>query len=146
MRISTAAELGIRGMVYLAANYQNGPVPMGEICQEQKLPRQYMLKIFAALGRAGFVRGNRGRGGGYALARAPGEISILDIIQAIEGPLALNFCQNRPSQCRWNNSNHKCQVRPMWDELQAITTKKLGEFHLDRVLLAADEPSGPPTA
>lgn len=121
-------------MVYLAENYQNGPVPMGQICQEQKLPRQYMLKIFAALGRAGFVRGNRGRGGGYTLARAPGKISILEIIEAVEGPLALNLCQNKPSQCRWNNNHHKCQVQPMWDELQAITVKKLGEFHLDRVL------------
>ena len=121
-------------MVYLAVNYQNGPVPMVEICQEQKLPRQYMLKIFSALSRAGFVRGNRGRGGGYALARDPGEISILDIIEAVEGPLALNFCQNRPSQCRWNGNNHECRIRPMWDELQAITVKKLGEFHLDRVL------------
>ena len=133
MRISTAAELGIRGMAYLAVNYQNGPVSMAKICQEQKLPRQYMLKIFAALGRAGFVRGNRGRGGGYALARAPGKISILDIIEAVEGPLALNFCQNRPSQCRWNNDS-KCRIRPMWEELQAITAKKLGQFHLDRVL------------
>ena len=142
MRISTAAELGIRGMLYLAANYQNGPVPMGEICQEQKLPRHYMLKIFAALVRAGFVRGNRGRGGGYTLALNPGEISILDIIEAVEGPLALNRCQNKPSQCRWHTGDNTCQVRPVWDELQAITAKKLGEFHLDRVVKTAHEPSG----
>lgn len=141
MRLSTAAELGIRGMIYLAANYQNGPVPMAKICREQELPRQYMLKIFSALGRAGFVRGNRGKGGGYSLAQPPGKISILDIIEAVEGPLALNFCQHNPSQCRWEN-NSKCPIHPMWTELQAITAQKLGEFRLDRVLQAEEERSG----
>ncbi len=79
------------------------------------------------------------------MARAPEEISILDIIEAVEGPLALNLCQNKPSQCRWRSDDDVCQVQPMWDELQAITAKTLGEFRLDRVLLAADEPSGPAT-
>ncbi len=80
------------------------------------------------------------------MARAPGEISMLDIIEAVEGPLALNLCQNKPSQCRWNTDNDTCQVRPVWDELQAITAKRLGEFHLDRVLEDAGESSIPPMA
>ena len=130
MRISTAAELGIRGMTYLARQYRNGPVPMATICREQELPRQYMLKIFAALSRAGFVRTCRGKGGGFVLARPPAEISILNIMEAVEGPLALNFCQNKPSQCRWDDD---CPVRPLWDELQEIAFKKLGAFRLDRV-------------
>ena len=87
MRVSTAAELGIRGMAYLAQNYQNGPVPMAVICREQDLPRQYMLKIFGSLTRAGFVRTTRGKGGGFILGHPPADISILDIIEAVEGPL-----------------------------------------------------------
>ena len=134
MRISTAAELGIRGMAYLAANHQNGPVSMATICQEQKLPRQYMLKIFASLNRAGFVRTNRGKGGGFSLAHPPADISILDIIQAVEGPMALNFCQNKPSQCRWNSDDDNCPIRPLWDNLQEIVTEQLRAYHLDRVL------------
>ena len=131
MRISTAAELGVRGMAYLAKNYLNGPVPMATICREQGLPRQYMLKIFAALGRAGYVRTTRGKGGGFVLAHPPQDISILNIIEAVEGPLALNFCQSKPSRCRWPSDN--CPIQPLWDDLQAITSRKLGEFRLDRV-------------
>ena len=131
MRISTAAELGVRGMAYLARNYQNGPVPMATICREQRLPRQYMLKIFAALARAGYVRTSRGKGGGFVLAHPPADISILDIIEAVEGPLALNFCQSKPSRCRWHNPN--CPIKPLWDDLQQVISHKLGEFCLDRV-------------
>ena len=131
MRISTAAELGVRGMAYLAQNYHNGPVPMATICREQVLPRQYMLKIFAALGRAGLVRTSRGKGGGFVLAYPPADISILNIIEAVEGPLALNFCQSTPSRCCWGESN--CQIQPLWNDLQQITSRKLGEFRLDRV-------------
>ncbi len=133
MHLSTAAELGIRGMAYLAVNYHKGPVTMSKICQEQDLPRQYMVKLFTALGRASLVHSRRGRSGGYTLTRSPEEISILDIIEAVEGPLALNLCQKRPSLCRWSN-DPECQIHPMWDELQAITAKILGEFYLDRLL------------
>ena len=133
MHLSTAAELGIRGMAYLAVNYHKGPVSMSKICQEQELPRQYMVKVFLALGRVNLVHSSRGRSGGFALTRSPEEISILDIIEAVEGPLALNLCQKRPSRCRWTNDS-ECQIHPMWDELQAITAKILGEFHLDRLL------------
>lgn len=136
MRMSTAAELGVRGMAYLARNYNNGPVPMATICREQDLPRQYMLKIFSALARAGYVRTTRGKGGGFVLAHPPGDISILNIIEAIEGPLALNFCQNEPSRCRWDNPD--CPIKPLWDDLQQSTVRKLGEFRLDR---AASPPS-----
>ena len=131
MHISTAAELGVRGMAYLAQNYRNGPVPMATICREQDLPRQYMLKIFAALGRAGLVRTNRGKGGGFTLAHPPADISILNIIEAVEGPLAVNFCQSTPSRCRWES--YDCQIQPLWNDLQEITHRKLGEFRLDRV-------------
>jgi len=130
MRLSTAAELGVRGMVYLARNYRNGPVPMATICREQKLPRQYMLKIFAALARAGYVRTTRGKGGGFVLAHPPQDISILNIIEAVEGPLALNFCQSNPPQCRWDNTD--CPIKPLWDDLQQVTSHKLGQFCLDR--------------
>ena len=135
MRVSTAAELGIRGMAYLAQNYQNGPVPMAIVCREQDLPRQYMLKIFAALSRAGFLRTTRGKGGGFVLAHPPADISILDIIEAVEGPLALNFCQSKPSRCRWDS--HDCPIQPLWNDLQEVTVQKLGEFRLDRVTSAS---------
>ena len=135
MRISTAADLGIRGMAFLAQNYRNGPVPMATICQEQGLPRQYTHKVFAALGRAGLVHTKRGKGGGFVLARPPADISILNIIEAIEGQLVLNSCQSNPPRCRWNSDD--CPIRPLWHELQGITSRKLAEFRLDRAVSAS---------
>lgn len=95
-----------------------------------------MLKIFAALTRAGFVRTARGKGGGFTLGHPPEDISILDIIQAIEGPLALNLCQANPPQCRWAEQN--CPIKPLWNELQLLTAEKLGAFALDRLTQPPD--------
>ena len=132
MRLSNETALGIRGMVYLAQNHDKGLVPLHQICRDKSLPEHYMYKVFSYLKTAGLVRSARGRGAGYALNRSPESISILDIIQAIDGPLAVNFCQSDPPACNWHEED--CLIRPLWSELQEFAVRKLGEFTLDRVI------------
>jgi Rrf2 family protein len=134
MKLTAAAELAIRGMLVLAEKHGQGPTPLATICQQRDLPKEYLTKIFASLSRDGLITPIRGKGGGYVLAREPKDISLLDIIEAVEGPIALNFCQQDPPQCEQDH----CPVRPVWTELQQIIREKLGAKSL------ADYLSGQP--
>jgi len=127
MKVSPAAELAIRGILVLAENGgMNGPVTLARICEERKLPRQYLAKIFGTLARAGLVTPIRGKRGGYELGRPAEEITILDVIEAVEGPIALNFCQHSPPKC----DNPRCALRPLWNELQKLLRERLGSVTL----------------
>lgn len=114
MKLSMAAEFGVRGILCLAQEYGNGPLPLDEICRRRGLQKQYLTKIFGMLSRADLVDAVRGKGGGYLLAKPPSEISLLDVIEAVEGPLAVNLCQNTPPKCE----DLDCLVRPVWTEVQ----------------------------
>ena len=118
----------------LAARYGRGPVPLKEICRIRDLARDYLTKIFASLGRAGIVRAVRGKGGGFILARDPKRITVLEVIEAVDGPLAVNLCQHEPPLCE----EVGCPLRPVWQDLQESIRSKLSAVTLD---LVAWEPS-----
>ncbi len=134
MQLSKAAELAVRGTTVLAGRYGQGPVPLAEICRARHLPRDYLTKIFTSLSRAGIVRAIRGKGGGFVLTRDPREISVLEVIEAVEGPLALNLCQHDPPLCE----ELDCPLRPVWQELQETVRAALSKATLD--LFACEQP------
>ncbi len=126
MKLSIAAELGLRGAVVLAEEYGRGPITLEKICSRRDLPKQYLVKIFASLSRAGLVTPVRGKRGGYMLARDPKDVSLLQLIEAIEGPLALNLCQQNPCGC----DEVDCPIRPLWRDLQQTVCEKLAGMTL----------------
>ena len=115
--------MAVRGVIALAERFGQGPVALASICREQL---QYMTKIFSALVRADIVTPVRGRDGGYMLSREPSLISLLDVIEAVEGPLALNYCQHTPAKC----DNLECKVRPVWTALQQTIHERLNTVKL----------------
>lgn len=88
--------------------------------------KEYLTKIFSALTRAGLLTPMRGKGGGYRLARDPSDITLREIIEAVEGPIALNFCQHDPPQC----DEDECRLRLMWSDLQETMVNRLGSVTL----------------
>ena len=134
MKISPAAEFAVRGAVVLAERYGNGPTTLDSICKAQDLSKQYLVKIFASLTRAGLVTPVRGKRGGYLLAREPSEISILDLMKAVEGPIAVNFCQHDPPRC----DRTDCALRSMWGDIQQFICDKLENTTLGQCLEADD--------
>ena len=135
MKLTVAAELAVRGVLVLAERFGTEPVPLGRICELRDLPREYMTKIFASLARADLITAVRGKHGGYRLARPPKDISLLEIIEAVEGPIALNFCQHNPPQC----DREDCPVRPVWSELQEIIRDKLASASLADCVVAGGQ-------
>lgn len=88
MRLSLQAQYAICGMFDLAYNGEGAPIQVRVIGQRQRIPARYLEQIFQRLRRAELVRGKRGPGGGYVLARPAAAISVRDIVEAVEGPLA----------------------------------------------------------
>ena len=88
MRISQQAQYAICGMFDLAYGSAKAPVQVRVIGERQRIPVRFLEQIFQRLRKAQLVRGKRGPGGGYVLARSPSEITLRDILEAVEGPLA----------------------------------------------------------
>jgi Rrf2 family protein len=87
MRLSIQAQYAVCGVFDLAYNGGDQPVQVRVIGDRQQIPARYLEQIFQRLRRAKLVRGKRGPGGGYVLARPPGEITLREVIEAVEGPL-----------------------------------------------------------
>ena len=92
MIFSNATEYAIRGLSELAARNISGPVMLDDLVVGTGLPRDFVAKIFQKLVRAGILRSAKGRGGGFALAKAQHEVRLIDIVEAIEGPQLLDEC------------------------------------------------------
>jgi len=87
MRITTKSRFAVAAMVDIALREQNGPVSLKDISKRHQISVSYLEQMFSRLRQHGLVRSTRGPGGGYALGRKPQEISVVDIIHAINGPL-----------------------------------------------------------
>lgn len=88
MKISARGRYAVRGMLDVALNSRNFPAPLADISLRQAITISNLEQLFAKLRRAGLVRSVRGPGGGYFLAKGPHEITIADILRAVEEPLA----------------------------------------------------------
>jgi len=127
MKLSMGTEMAVRGILVLAAREDSRPVSLKEVCRLRDLSRDNMTRLFALLTRARLVMAVRGKNGGYRLARPASEITLLDVIEAVEGPLALNLCQQDPAQCDRPN----CPMKEVWDGLQEEVRAALSENTLE---------------
>ena len=87
MKLSRTVGDALRATLYLAAEEPNKPVPCSKIAKEREMPERFLLQILSNLVNQGVLRSTRGVDGGYTLAGPPSDVSLLDIIEAIEGPL-----------------------------------------------------------
>ncbi|MBN1126684.1 MAG: Rrf2 family transcriptional regulator [Sedimentisphaerales bacterium] len=88
MKISRSAGYGMVAVGYIAENSKDGAVLASRISKEYNIPMEYLLKILQQLVRANVLRSKRGPRGGFTMARAPKDITMLEIIEAVSGPLA----------------------------------------------------------
>ncbi len=84
MRLSTKARAAVEAALYLASHHDRGPCNANDICRDQNISVSYLEQLFAALRQHGLVVGVRGPGGGYRLAKPPEEISVADVITAVD--------------------------------------------------------------
>ena len=130
MKLSTRGKYGLYAMHYLAQHLEDGPQSLNRIAAVG-IPKQYLEQLLGSLRRNGLIRSVRGANGGYQIARLPGEISLLDIIDAMEGPLELSDCIADETQC---SKSSKCRVRNMWDQLTTTINHELASVTLGDML------------
>ena len=119
MKVSTRAHYGLRAMTELAANYEQGLMPLSEIARSEQLPLAYLEQLIAELRRAGLVEGIRGVHGGYRLARQPDQITVGDIYRVLEGPIAPVDCTTEDYVSGSCVVEESCLSRSVWERVRA---------------------------
>jgi Rrf2 family protein len=122
MQITRQADYALRAMLYLAQLEPTQRAATSQIAEEQHIPPSFLAKIISQLSIAGLIHTSRGARGGVSMARTPEEISILEVVEAIDGPIALNECTHSPASCPFGEN---CPLRPLWCETQADLVDRL---------------------
>jgi Rrf2 family protein len=133
MQITRQADYALRAMLYLAREYPNKDqrAATSKIAEEQEIPASFLAKIISQLSIAGLIQTSRGAKGGVRLARKPEEISLLDVVEAIDGPISLNECVDDPSVCSFGDN---CPIHDVWCEAKAQLVRKLRDATFDKLL------------
>jgi Rrf2 family protein len=87
LSITTKSPYALRALVELARLRGGGPVPIGELARRRDIPVQFLEQLFAVLRRAGILKSQRGVKGGYSFAREPSEITVIEIVELLDGPV-----------------------------------------------------------
>ncbi len=112
MRLTAKSEYGLLAMIDLACTYGSGPVSAREISERREIPLRFLEQLFVALRRAGIVSAVRGAKGGFVLTREPVQITVLDIVEALEGSLETSVCDSeREAGCSRMGA---CAAAPVW--------------------------------
>jgi len=132
MKISTKGEYGIRAMMELSNRYGEGYVQSAQIAAARKIPENYLYQLLITLRKAGLVQSRRGPQGGHMLARPPEDISVAEVVKALEGPLAPVTCiqDNIVGTCAYTKH---CVLKDVWREvtqatLEILTQHTFGEL------------------
>jgi Rrf2 family transcriptional regulator, iron-sulfur cluster assembly transcription factor len=99
MQITRAGEYGVLGLMNLARRSPGQMAMIDEVSRTEQIPKSFLAKIFQSLAKAGLVRSIRGAGGGFALVKDPAQVSVLEIIEAIEGKIVFQRCKQLKPDC-----------------------------------------------
>lgn len=143
MLISTKGRYALRIMLDLAQQEPGAFIPLPAIAERQEASEKYLESIISTLARAGLVEGQRGKGGGYRLARRPCDYSVGEILRLAEGSLAPVSClEAGATPCPKASS---CRTLPVWEKLESLICGYLDEVTLTSLLDGGAEIGGCPS-
>lgn len=122
MQITKQADYAVRAMVFLAKLEPDKRAATSQIALEQKIPPSFLAKIISQLSITGLINTSRGAHGGVMLSRPAKRISLLEVVEAIDGPISLNYCALHPDSCE---NSKECPMHEIWVEVQGDLVKKL---------------------
>jgi Rrf2 family cysteine metabolism transcriptional repressor len=131
MKLSTRALYGLRAMMVIAQESADGPVMVREIATRQQLPATYLEQVMVMLRKAGLVSATRGAHGGYRLPQHAASITLYEIIEALDGPLALVDCAHIPC-C--SHTPDMCALKDVLDAACRLMTVSLQQISLAELL------------
>jgi len=117
MKISRKSDYALRAVLHIAKQPAEKRNSINVIAESEAIPRDFLAKILKELTRAQILRSYQGVHGGYQLAKPSSQVSVLDIIEAMDGPLGLNLCVRGDRGCDCDRAE-KCTMFPFWQRLQ----------------------------
>lgn len=130
MRLTTKGRFAVTAMLDLALRQDKGPVTLSGISERQNISLSYLEQLFGKLRRADLVDSVRGPGGGYTLARASTDISVANIIVAVDEPVDATQCGGREN-CR---GNQRCMTHDLWTSLNTTIFTYLSQISLQKLV------------
>jgi Rrf2 family protein len=130
MRMTMKGDYGLRAMIDLAAHFGKGPVPSSEIAARQLVPEHFLDQLLITLRRAGLLKSQRGPQGGHMLARPPDQISMSDVVEALEGDTSSLACVPNPAACQISAG---CGMRDVWVEIEQHAQQVLASTTLEQL-------------
>lgn len=130
MELTRKGEYAIRGIVYLARLQQGKVALISEIAEETGVPQTFLAKIFQNFAKIGLVNSFRGTGGGFLLGRPAAQITLREVVEAVEGPIIPNRCLMGEDACEFNRT---CLVHPVWREVQSKVVDILNGVTIEKL-------------
>jgi Rrf2 family protein len=127
MELTRKGDYAIRGIIYLASQPPNKISLLSEIAAAVDVPQTFLAKIFQQFSKSGIVKSFRGTGGGFLLAGPPETITLLQVVETVEGPILPNRCVLRSGECERDTF---CTVHPIWHQVQQQVRQVLGNITL----------------
>jgi Rrf2 family protein len=116
MQLTRAADYAVRVMLHLASQPEGAVVSRNALARASDVPESFLSKILQAMARAGLIQARRGVVGGFVLLPRGAQASVLDVVESIDGPMAINVCLGHADFCRHVED---CSARRVWEEAQA---------------------------
>ncbi|MDD3402660.1 MAG: Rrf2 family transcriptional regulator [Hespellia sp.] len=141
MKLSTKGRYGLRALIDLAQYYESDPVSITSIAARQGISERYLEQLMAMLKKAGLIKSIRGAGGGYVLNKDPKDISVGDVLRALEGNLEPVECGGlHPEEgC---SSSGECVTKYVWQRINDSINKTVDEIKLDQLVTESREMQG----
>lgn len=130
LKLSTKGRYGVKAMLDLAVHYGTEPISIKSISERQGISEYYLEQLFAPLRRAGLIKSVRGAQGGYILNRKPIEITVLEIMDVLEGPVEISECLDN-DEC---NKFESCATRVLWKKIQMSINSVMENVTLQEML------------
>ena len=144
MRLTTKSRYAVMAMAELASHLEPRSMPLSLLAELQELPLVYLEQIFFKLRRAGLVKSSRGVHGGYILGRSAEEISVFDVMVAVDQGVQTTRCYNIEKGCRLDGGS--CQTHDLWDSLDNVIRNFLKNTTLYDVVTQKLRPAHPKCA
>ncbi len=127
MVLTKACAYGVFGVMYLAKQPRGKIVSLSEVARSENIPEKFLAKIFQGLTRSGLIRSHRGARGGFSLARPANQITVKELLEAIQGPFALAKCLSEQEDC---DKEEMCKLRKILQKAQDSTMRVLNQHNL----------------